>query len=55
MIWTEYPHVTFINSLAPDAAQYTVYNASHGFDSNSILEAGPYNPYQFPITYNGCK
>ena len=45
--------MTFINSLAPDAAQYTVYNASQGF--NSILEAGPYNPYQFPITYNGCK
>ena len=52
-LWTEYAHVAYVNSLAPNPALYTIFNASLGFGT-SPLEAGPGSPYQFPITYNGC-
>ena len=53
-IWTEYPYITYVNSLANEPTLYTVYNASEGF-TGAILEAGPNTPIQFPITYDGCS
>ena len=55
-IWTAHPYLTYINSNPSQNTQYTVYNISeYGWPSSYVLlEAGPWAPFQFPLTYDGC-
>ena len=53
-IWSEYPYLSYQNSLAPSNTLYTIYNASQGWPTNGdLLEAGPGPRFQFPLTYEG--
>ena len=55
-IWTEYPYNTYINYNPSESTQYTDYNITeYGWPTNYyLLEPGPYEPFQFPLTYDGC-